>query len=166
MDAAPLLEALASLIHRHALEAVMVGNAAAAIQGAPITTLDIDFFIRGTQLNEKKLKAIAKDLDATLTQPFYPACNVFRMERNRGRVQVDFLSEISGVRSFEGLRRRATKVDFGGAPLMVASLADIIKSKKAAGRPQDIAALPILEESLAEKALDEERTTRTPEEGV
>ncbi len=33
---------------------------------------------------------------------------------------------------------------------MVADLADIIKSKKAARRPQDLAVLPVLEKTLAE----------------
>ena len=35
---------------------VMVGNAAAAIQGAPVTTVDIDFLFRKTPVNVKKLK--------------------------------------------------------------------------------------------------------------
>jgi hypothetical protein len=43
---------------------------------------------------------------------------------------------------------------FGNASLYVASLPDIIKSKKAAGRPQDLAAMPILEESLEELSRD------------
>jgi hypothetical protein len=38
---------------------VLVGNAAAAIQGAPGTTLDYDFMFRHTPLNMKKLKKVA-----------------------------------------------------------------------------------------------------------
>ncbi len=40
-------------------EAIMVGNAAAAIQGAPVTTLD--FMYRKTRSNLKKLKQIADE---------------------------------------------------------------------------------------------------------
>jgi hypothetical protein len=166
MDASPFLKEIAAAMNRHQLEAVMVGNAAAAIQGAPITTLDFDFLFRKTRLNVRKLEAVAQSLNATLSQPFYPASTTFRVKRTADDLQVDFLSEISGVTSYAGLRSRATKVHFGGAPLLVGSLADIINSKRAAGRPQDVAALPILEESLAEKAIDEKGTTRTPEEGV
>src|SRR5689334_20396557 len=124
MDAAPILEEIAAAFARHNLEAIMVGNAAAAIQGAPITTLDFDFVFRRTRTNVKKVESIAKELDATLTQPFYPADPLFRVERPRSNMQVDLLPEISGVGSFEGLRRRATRVDFGGASLLIASLPD------------------------------------------
>jgi hypothetical protein len=53
---------------------------------------------------------------------------------------------IHGVRSFEGLKTRAVTREIGGEPVLVASLDDIIKSKRAAGRAQDLAVLPVLEE--------------------
>ncbi|HEX7424558.1 MAG TPA: hypothetical protein VF311_11845, partial [Terriglobales bacterium] len=52
--------------------------------------------------------------------------------------------------SFEGLRKRALEVPLGDARILVAALADIIKSKKAAGRPRDLAVLPVLEKVLEE----------------
>jgi len=39
----------------------MIGNAAAALQGSPVTTLDIDFMFQKTAGNLKKLKALARD---------------------------------------------------------------------------------------------------------
>ena len=42
-------------------EAIMVGNAAAAIQSAPVTTLDFDFMYRKTRSNLKKLKQTADE---------------------------------------------------------------------------------------------------------
>jgi len=59
------------------------------------------------------------------------------------------MGEIDGIRSFEGLRKRAHHLSFGEAGLLVAALADIIKSKKAAGRPQEITMLPVQEMRLA-----------------
>ncbi len=59
--------------------------------------------------------------------------------------------DIDGISSFEGLRKRATSLNLGGARILVAALPDIIKSKRAAGRPKDIAVLRILEGTLAEK---------------
>ena len=59
MDAGPLLTRIAQLLHRHGLEAVLIGNAAAALQGAPVTTVDFDFLIRRTPANVRKLTAIA-----------------------------------------------------------------------------------------------------------
>jgi hypothetical protein len=42
------------------------------------------------------------------------------------------------------------EVPLGDARILVAGLADIIKSKKAAGRPRDVAVLPVLEKVLEE----------------
>jgi hypothetical protein len=58
---------------------------------------------------------------------------------------------IHGVKSFNSLRSRAQKIDMAGNPLWVAGLADIIASKRAAGRPRDKAVLEILEATLREK---------------
>ncbi|SPF56462.1 conserved hypothetical protein [Candidatus Sulfopaludibacter sp. SbA4] len=150
MDAAPLLFQIAELLDRHALEAVLIGNAAAALQGAPVTTIDLDFLFRKTPANLKKLKAIAKELDATILRPYYPASGLFRIVRDADALQIDFMSVIDGVRSFEGLRKRAKPVRFGNVEIRVAGLADIIRSKKAAGRPQDTAVLGVLERTLEE----------------
>src|SRR5437867_1558669 len=66
MNAYPYLARAAELLQRHSLEAILVGNAAAAIQGAPVTTVDIDFLFPKTPANIRKLKAITRDLDAVL----------------------------------------------------------------------------------------------------
>jgi hypothetical protein len=61
------------------------------------------------------------------------------------------MAKVDGVRSFEALRARAVAVAFGDEQLLVASLRDIITSKKAAGRDQDRAVLPILLATLHEQ---------------
>ncbi|MCH8839116.1 MAG: hypothetical protein IH831_00270 [Planctomycetes bacterium] len=61
------------------------------------------------------------------------------------------MAKLHGIRSFEGLRTRATSVSFGEHELRVASLTDIIKSKRAAGRSRDLAVLEILEKTLHEQ---------------
>jgi hypothetical protein len=69
---AELLNQVAKVLAQHRLEAIMVGNAAAALHGAPVTTLDIDFMFRKTALNLKKLKAVANDFRAVILRPYYP----------------------------------------------------------------------------------------------
>ena len=142
MDASPLLARIAELIERHSLEAILVGNAAAALAGAPVTTIDFDFLFRKTPVNLRKLKAIAAELEAVILTPYYPVSGLYRISRDADGLQLDFMTVIDGIRSFEALRSRARVVQFGDARLHVAGLADIIKSKKAAGRPSDVAALP------------------------
>lgn len=164
MDAAPLLARIAQLLARHKLEAVLIGNAAAALQGAPVTTIDIDFLFRQTPANIRKLKALARDLDAVVLRPFYPVSGLFRIVRDLDGLQLDFMNVIDGIRSFEGLRGRAKVVHFANAQLCVAALTDIIKSKKAAGRPQDLAVLQILEHALEEATADEKGPPGSSEE--
>lgn len=76
MTAEPILTLVAELLAKHRLDAVMIGNAAAALQGSPVTTLDIDFMFLKTSGNLKKLKALARDLGATVLKPSYPASDL------------------------------------------------------------------------------------------
>jgi predicted nucleotidyltransferase len=150
MDAAPQLRRIAAALHACGLEAVLIGNAAAALHGAPVTTLDFDFLFRVTASNVKKLKAFADTLGATILRPYYPASSLYRVVDDDTGLQVDFMTAIHGVRSLASLRARAATLDVGGFPLLVASLDDIIRSKRAAGRPRDTAVLPVLETTRAE----------------
>lgn len=160
MDASPLLVRLLAALAAHKLEAVLIGNAAAAIQGVPVTTLDFDFMFRETATNMRKLKAVAKDLRAVILRPFYPVSKLYRMVDDAAGLQADFMPAIHGVRSFESLRSRAIDHVIGGMPLQVASLVDIIASKKAAGRDRDLAVLPVLERTLRVTQSAPSRRTR------
>ncbi len=151
MNAEPLLRRVAALLAKHRLDAVLIGNAAAALQGAPVTTLDLDFMFRKTPGNLRKLRRIADDLEAVVFLPYYPASGLYRIARDRDGLQLDFMAKVDGIRSFEGLRSRAEVTRFGKHQLRVASLEDVIKSKQAANRPQDRAVLPILRKTIREK---------------
>lgn len=151
MNAEPLLVNITRLLNRRRLDAVLIGNAAAAIQGSPVTTMDFDFMFRKTPTNLAKLKRVADDLGAMVFRPFYPASQLYRVTRDRDGLQLDFMAKIDGIRSFESLRGRASIVRFGECDLRVAALSDIIRSKESAGREQDLAVLPILKRTLSEK---------------
>jgi hypothetical protein len=150
VDARPLLERVARALEHARLEAILIGNAAAALHGAPVTTLDFDFFFRKTPANLKKLKAFARELEAVILRPYYPASDLFRVVNDDVGLQVDFLVVIHGVRSFEALRARATTLPLGTTSLLVSALADIVKSKSAANRPKDRAVLETLKATLDE----------------
>jgi len=55
-----VLEALTSV----RLEAILVGNVAAILQGAPVTTQDIDLLVRDTVTNRKEIVALGRALGA------------------------------------------------------------------------------------------------------
>ncbi len=161
MDAAPLLGEIGRRMIAVGLEAVLIGNAAAALQGAPVTTVDFDFFFRRTPRNVVKLKALARALHTVILRPFYPASDLFRLVRDDDGLQLDFMATIHGLRSYEGVRDRARRVEVGGATILVATLPDIIKSKRAAGRPRDRAVLDVLE-TAHEEATKPPRPARRP----
>ena len=160
MNAASYLVEIGRALAAARLEAVLIGNAAAALQGAPVTTVDFDFLFRKTPVNLRKVKALARALRATIMRPYYPASDLYRVVRNDG-LQIDFMVTIHGIRSFEGVRDRASTVEIDGVSILVASLTDIIRSKKAARRPRDLAVIEVLEKSLEEKA----RTTKSARRG-
>src|SRR5439155_25454559 len=98
VDAQPTLVTVGRELQRVKLEAVLIGNAAAALQGAPVTTIDFDFFFRKTPRNLAKLKALARALHAAVLRPYYPASGLFRVARDEDGLQLDFMSRIHGAR--------------------------------------------------------------------
>ena len=148
VDATPVLVEIGRRLNDLKLDAVLIGNAAAALQGAPVTTVDFDFLFRKTPRNLAKLKAFARGLGAVVLRPYYPASDLYRVSRDDDGLQVDFMGTIHGIRSFEGLRDRATMIELDGVTLRVASLEDVIRSKKAARRPRDLAVIEVLEKAL------------------
>jgi predicted nucleotidyltransferase len=163
VDAAPWLAEIAQALQAVSLEAVLIGNAGAALQGAPVTTVDFDFFFRKTTVNLGKLKRLAAHLDATVLRPYYPVSNLYRVVRERDGLQIDFMPTIHGARSFEGVRDRASDVAVGAVSVRVASLDDIIRSKKAAKRPRDLAVIELLEKAR-DQARSKKAAARRPEE--
>ncbi len=69
MNATPLLATLLQAMMDERLDAVLIGNAAAAMHGAPVTTLDFDFMFRDTPVNLRKLKRVADAIEATIMRP-------------------------------------------------------------------------------------------------
>ena len=143
---------------------VIVGNVAAILNDAPMLTRDVDVFVGDRPRVRKKMNALAKALEGAAPQP------ILEKPGARGRpgpydgvrittavVPVDVLFRIAGELTFDEVRARARTFDFGGEPLAVASLQDVIRSKEFAGRKKDLAALPLLRDTLAVKKKLSER---------
>jgi hypothetical protein len=151
MNAEPLLNKIASAISEHKIETVMIGNAAAALQGAPVTTMDFDFLIRMTKINIEKIKCIAHSLDATLV--VVKENDVIRLINEDEGIIIDFINENypPGIKSFASLRSRAESLKLGDSTLMIASLEDLLKNKEKLGRPKDMAVIDLLRDTLNEQ---------------
>jgi len=79
MSAPPLLRAVLQAMQKHGLEDILIGNAGAAIHGAPVTTIDFDFMFRDTPVNMRKLKAVARECGMAVWKAWYPEALFFRL---------------------------------------------------------------------------------------
>jgi len=141
MDASPILARVAGLLEKHRLETVLIGNAAAALQGAPVTTIDLDFLFRYTPANVRKLKALARELNAVV----FPDRSVFRIFGGGDEWWLGFRTAVPRVRSVEGIWARSTAIQFCDTQLRVASLRDVRRPNVLDQREQirRLLALPI-----------------------
>jgi hypothetical protein len=151
MNAEPIIAKIAKALSHAKIEVVLIGNAAAALQGAPVTTMDFDFLIRMTNANVKKIKLAAENLNAEII--VIKEDSVVRLMNEEEGIIVDFISEEypPGIKSFASLHSRADKLELKDCFIYVADLNDIINSKIALGRPKDLAVLEILQDTLNEK---------------
>jgi hypothetical protein len=134
MEAKPVLISVARALRENRLEAVMIGNAAAALQGAPVTTLDVDFLFRKTPQNLRKLKAVARALDAVILRPYYPVSGLFRLVRETDGLQLDFMTSIQGVGSYNSVQARAKAIPIDDEQFLVEPLVGAATSKRTVAR--------------------------------
>jgi hypothetical protein len=137
------------------LEAVIVGATGAYLQGAPVMTRDIDLLVRDTPKNRAKIDRIGEVLGTGRPVELSELSKVLRLVG--ARVPIDFLFDtMAGDLSFASVRSRSVTKTIGSETVTIASLEDIIRSKEVAGRPKDLAMLPILRDALrVKKALEE-----------
>ncbi|MCL2823009.1 MAG: hypothetical protein FWD57_03375 [Polyangiaceae bacterium] len=151
MDATPYLIELAKWFSALRIDAVMIGNAAAVIHGAPLTTVDMDFMLEHSDENYRKLAALAQRMDCEFVEMELPSDNyMYRLQHRTMPLVADFLFVVAGIDNYEALKKNSTEITFGERTLKVASLEDILASKRAAGRPKDLFAIPLLEMTLEE----------------
>jgi len=154
------LVALAKALRAVRLEAIVIGNSASMLNGAPVTTQDIDLLIRDTRLNRRKLARFAKAIGGAAPMPVSELSKVEWIEGGLAVPVEIHYDRISGGLTFSSIRSRAQLVAVGDEKLAVAALADVIRSKRAANRPKDRAVLPILRDTLAVKKKLERPSTR------
>lgn len=157
---------------RHGVEFVLIGGVAAALNGSPLVTFDVDITPRRTSDNLERLSAALDELGARLRTADAPEGLAFAHDgRSIGDAAIWNLTTVAGdldlsfvpagTQGFDDLRRDAITMDLDGGPVAVACLADVVRSKEAAGRPKDRVALPVLRRLLEEQAAARPRHRRT-----
>lgn len=138
------------------IEFILVGGLAAVVQGAPITTMDVDIVHRQTAKNIGKLLGFLKSIDAyhrrlddKVIEP--------TAEHISGRGHalfttrlgpLDLLAIIEEGQSYEDLIDYTVEIEFRGHTIRVLDLEMLVKLKRSAKDPKDNYHLPILEETL------------------
>jgi hypothetical protein len=147
-------EALLATLAKHQVAFIVVGGAAAIAHGSARLTQDLDIVYRRTPENLDRLVAALSDYKPYLRGA--PLGLPFRWERDtlaRGLNftlvtslgDIDLLGEIPGGGTYEDLRSGAITLKVFGATCLCLSLPQLIRAKRAAGRPRDLEALAELE---------------------
>jgi hypothetical protein len=134
------LGAFLAALREAQIDCILIGNMAAIRQGAPLMTVDYDFWVRLPERQYVRLLSVVKKLGGTiLARTFY--------ELSDG-TQVNAIFRPDGLRSFDAEFKRCPIARLEGQPLRVLPLPRVIVSKRAAGRDKDLAALPVLERTM------------------
>jgi hypothetical protein len=120
----------------HGVDFVVVGGIAVQAHGYIRGTRDVDVVPSPSPTNGKRL---AKALSALAAVEVGRDAHLVRFNTRHGRLDVLLLDETAGrPTSYDDLRSRALVVDFEGIEIPVAGLDDLVRMKRAAGRPHDL----------------------------
>jgi predicted nucleotidyltransferase len=154
-------ERILGVLADHGVRFVLVGGFAAVIHGSPYVTTDVDVVPERSEENLGRLSDALRAMHARVWTASEPEgipfghdarsladVNVWNLVTDHGRLDLTFVP--SGTRGFEDLDRDALHLTVLGVEVDVASLADVIRSKEAAGREKDRLVLPVLRRILEE----------------
>jgi hypothetical protein len=148
------------VLERHGVRYVVIGGLAAEIHGSPYITRDVDVTPARNRENLGKLAAALRELEGklrvvdldepleiALDERIFDQGTTWTFVTKYGNLDVALLPD--GTRGFDDLKRAATREHLTDDLVVeVASLADVIRSKEAAGREKDRVVLPALREVL------------------
>ena len=139
----------------HKVRYVVIGGLGAVLHGSPIVTQDVDICPARDRENLDRLAAALRELNARLRVAGVPEgipfpyegaflLNVQLLNVITPFGDLDLSYEPAGTTGYDDLVRNAVIYEIAGRKVAVASLDDIIRSKEAANREKDRAALPTL----------------------
>lgn len=158
----PDFEALLGVLSAHHVKYVVIGGFAALLAGSPFPTEDVDVTPDASLANLERLSRALAELQAAIRvdgdEPVafahdaqsLAAMNLLNLTTKHGYLDIALIP--SGTRGFADLDSSAYDAQIAGVSIRVAALADVIRSKEAAGRDKDRRVLPVLRDLLKREA--------------
>lgn len=139
------------LLEQHGVEYVVVGGVAAVLQGAPVTTFDLDALFKVSPENIERLAAVLAELDARFRER--PDLRPTQRDLAAGKHVLlltdagpfDLLGVIGSGKRYEDVADTATRMPIGDRTIKVLSVESLIDDKKSLGRNKDLVAIRMLE---------------------
>jgi hypothetical protein len=160
MDVALKLFEILKVLARHKVELLVAGGIAAILEGAPVSTFDLDIMVFPSEDNRDRLLVALGELNARYRDPAGRLLIPDREKLNALRIHrlvtdlgpLDVLESIGHGRKYADLVGETTTYNIDGLPVRTLRLEMIIRSKEEANRDKDRAVLPILRRTLTLKS--------------
>lgn len=147
-------------LDRNGVEFILVGGLSAVLQGAPVNTFDVDVVHARDPQNVERILRALESLDACYRiQPerrVRPNASHLSSAGHQSLMTIygwfDMLGHIGKGRTYEGLLNHTVEIDLGeGLKVRLLDLETLIAVKEEVGGEKDLAVLPTLRSTLAEK---------------
>jgi len=139
------------ILKRHRVRFLVIGGYAMAHHGLVRATNDVDVLIATDEQNRSRVRAAARDFVGVepSERALHPPRGMFRI--GPPSCHVDVTTKIDGIANFERAWARRSSGEFFGVRVAFLSLEDMARTKRAAGRPKDVADAAWLAEEIARR---------------
>jgi predicted nucleotidyltransferase len=129
-------EKLLKLLKENRVKFVKIGATAFPVHGYSRATLDIDIFIKAEEENARRTRKALREFGYDVTDITVDDLVAKKVLIRQYLVETDIHPVVKGI-TFERVWKNKVKARFGKTVVWFASLDDLIKMKKAAGRSKD-----------------------------